>query len=212
MNRARMAELLHPFLPDPDPALLDRLGIYLDLLLRWNAHMNLTAVRDPEQMVTRHFGESLFAARALLGDLAEPENLVSRRASIADIGSGAGFPGIPMKLYAEPAQITLIESQNKKTTFLREVIRALELKDAEVYAGRADQWGRMADVVTLRAVERFDQVLPTAVSMVGERGSLGLLIGAGQVETARTFEALRWTDPVPIPKSSGRVLLVGAKA
>ena len=70
MDPARMAELLRPYVAEaPSPALLEQLQRYLDLLLRWNARINLTAVRDPEQIVTRHFGESLFAARVLLDDL-----------------------------------------------------------------------------------------------------------------------------------------------
>ena len=123
MDTARMAELLAPFVGEEmlTPGLLEQLQIYLDLLLRWNARVNLTAVRDPETIVTRHFGESLFAARILLRGGSEGVTL-------ADVGSGAGFPGIPMKLFAPALQLTLIESHNKKAAFLREV--------------RADPWGR----------------------------------------------------------------------
>src|SRR3974390_1977123 len=106
---ARIAELLRPFLGDAPlpPELTAQLHTYLELLLRWNARMNLTAVRDPEQIVIRHFGESLFA-------------------------------GLPIKLLLPEIRLTLIESQNKKATFLREVIRTLGLHDAEVYCGRAE--------------------------------------------------------------------------
>src|SRR5271169_1976797 len=115
METARMAELLAPFtrgqtLP---PLLLEALQRYLDLLLRWNARVNLTAVRDAETIVTRHFGESLFAARALLGGGG------AAASTLADVGSGAGFPGIPMKLFAPEIDVTLIESHKKKAVFLR---------------------------------------------------------------------------------------------
>ncbi len=122
---------------EPSPELVVQLQTYLDLLLRWNARINLTAIRDPEQIVTRHFGESLFAARVLrsAGALA-PER------PLADIGSGAGFPGIPIKLFAPELHVTLIESQNKKATFLREVIRTLGLSHIVVHCGRAENWGR----------------------------------------------------------------------
>src|ERR1700690_2363985 len=158
MDTARIAELLQPFAGPGtvSPALLEALQRYLELLLRWNARINLTAVRDPEQIVTRHFGESLFAARVLF-DTSSPVPV-----TLADVGSGAGFPGIPIKLYAPEIGLTLIESHNKKAVFLREVVRTLALDSVEVFCGRAEQCGKTAEVVTLRAVERFEQTLPVA--------------------------------------------------
>src|SRR5207302_9354545 len=122
MDSARIAELLGPYLEKTDggrevlsPQQLQQLSEYLDLLLRWNAKTNLTSVREPEEIVTRHFGESLFLARH-----------VSAKAHTAiDVGSGAGFPGVPLKIYSPRLQVTLVESQNKKATFLNEVIRKL---------------------------------------------------------------------------------------
>jgi 16S rRNA (guanine527-N7)-methyltransferase len=202
----RIAELLAPFVSTTDSALLAQLQSYLALLERWNAHMNLTAVRDPEQMVTRHFGESLFAARALFGDNAPPEVV-----TLADVGSGAGFPGIPIKLFAPSTVVTLIESQNKKATFLREAIRTLELSNAEVFQGRAEQWGRTANVVTLRAVEHFQQASRIAGSLVAPSGRICLLIGQTQIVPAQSSpdHAWHWSQPLPVPQSDGRVLLIG---
>src|SRR6185369_6106838 len=153
----------------------DQLSAYLDLLLRWNAKTNLTAIRDPEQIVTRHFGESLFAAKVLFGDRPPgPET------TLADLGSGAGFPGIPIKLAFPDLLVTLIESQNKKATFLKEVIRALRIEGIDVYNGRAEQWGKQADVVTLRAVERFESAMSTATYLLSPNGELCLLISVSQ--------------------------------
>ena len=201
-----MAELLAPFVGEEmlTPGLLEQLQIYLDLLLRWNARVNLTAVRDPETIVTRHFGESLFAARILFRGGSEGVTL-------ADVGSGAGFPGIPMKLFAPALQLTLIESHNKKAAFLREVLRTLGVKDAQVFAGRAEQWPQIADVVTLRAVERFERSLPVAAKLVAKDGGLGLLVGTKQIRVAQEVLAgdWKWEDPVTIPRSQARVLLVG---
>lgn len=136
MESSRIARLLQPFAgAELAPDLLGKLDVYLELLMLWNARVNLTAIRDPEQIVTRHFGESLFAARQLFDPAAPP-------LALADVGSGAGFPGVPMKLWSPHLRLTLIESQNKKATFLREVIRALELPEAEVFCGRAEQWGK----------------------------------------------------------------------
>ncbi len=157
------------------PGIYDHLGAYLQILLRWNAKTNLTAIRDPEQIVTRHFGESLFAAGVLFGT----ESL-KPGTTLADLGSGAGFPGIPIKLAFPQLHVTLIESQNKKATFLKEVIRALRLEGIDVYNGRAEQWGKQADVVTLRAVERFDSALPIAAQLLSPNGELCLLIGGAQ--------------------------------
>src|SRR3954468_7640963 len=122
MHAHRISELLAPFLGKPLPDVqLAQFAAYLEILLRWNARMNLTAIRDPEQMITRHFGESLFAAQRLYPHSPEPG------ARLLDIGSGAGFPGIPIKISAPEVDVTLIESQNKKATFLKEVIRTLDL-------------------------------------------------------------------------------------
>jgi 16S rRNA (guanine527-N7)-methyltransferase len=177
MDSDRIATLLEPFLGgEPVSAtLLAQLQAYLDLLLRWNARINLTAIRDPEQIVTRHFGESLFAARVLRDDGAFAPGAP---VTLADVGSGAGFPGIPIKLFAPAIHLTLIESQNKKATFLKEAIRTLELENAEVYPGRAEHWGKTAQIVTMRAVERFDSVIPVAISLLTKGGRLCLLVNS----------------------------------
>ena len=201
MEAARIAELLQPFCAEVQPALVEQLRSYLDLLLRWNARMNLTAVRDAESIVTRHFGESLFAARKLM----------EGATTLADVGSGAGFPGVPMKLFAPRVEVTLIESQNKKATFLREVVRTLELDGIEVFCGRAEQWGKTAEVVTLRAVEQFARALPVAAKLVTPGGRLGLLIGAAQADEVCLLEGWRWLEPLAIPRSEQRVVMVGRK-
>src|SRR5271165_7617785 len=178
MDADRIAALLEPYLGGApvSPKLAMQLQAYLDLLLRWNVHINLTGVRDAGQIVTRHFGESLFAAHVLreAGAFASTAGLAP---TLADVGSGAGFPGIPIKLFAPELDVTLIESHNKKAAFLREVIRALELDHAEVFCGRAEQWGKTADLVTLRAVEQFKRALPIAADLVTPSGRLCLLVG-----------------------------------
>ncbi len=208
MDPARITELLRPFTGDAELSanMLEQFRLYLDLLLRWNARVNLTAVRDPEQIVTRHFGESLFAARMLDPQAAGPITL-------ADVGSGAGFPGIPIKLWALHLELTLIESQNKKATFLREALRALKLDRAQVFCGRAEQWGQTADLVTLRAVEHFERALPVAEALVRPGGKLCLLIGSSQMNSAQELSGEQWTwhDPLPVPLSTGRVVVIGER-
>ena len=201
---------------------LQLISIYIDLLLRWNSRINLTAVRDPSEIVTRHFGESFFAARYLFPrstrmsgttsaiQRSSGAEVVSAPAHVVDLGSGAGFPGLPIKIWAPDVHLTLLESNFKKATFLREVVRALGLTAVDVAAVRGEDFSAQADVVTLRAVECFETILPTATRLVAVNGRLGALIGQGQVERAKELvPQMRWGKPVPIPLSSNRVLMVG---
>jgi 16S rRNA (guanine527-N7)-methyltransferase len=201
--------LLVPFL-NGDALSADQLRIlsaYLELLLKWNAKINLTAVRDPQEMVRRHFGESLFAARQLFPTL---KSSSSTQQSLIDVGSGAGLPGLPIKIWNGGLKVVLLEAQQKKATFLREVVRSLQLPTTQVAEIRAEDTDIKADFVTLRAVERFEHVLPVAAALVQPEGTLALLIGTSQCESARSLVShLSWAEPLPIPLSSARVLLVG---
>src|SRR6201989_3431861 len=123
LSEAKIANLLAPFLPSPPPEILPKLSAYLDLLLKWNARTNLTAIRDPEEIVRRHFGESLFAASHL--PFETTDGSPPPPATLVDLGSGAGFPGLPIALLRTGVQVTLAESQNKKAVFLREAVRTL---------------------------------------------------------------------------------------
>jgi 16S rRNA (guanine527-N7)-methyltransferase len=204
-TRGRIAELLAPFLegaPLSDRH-LEAVGTYLDLLLKWNSKINLTAIRDPEEIITRHFGESLFAARNLFPRSADSQSAI-------DLGSGAGFPGLPLKIWNEALDLTLVESNQRKAVFLREVARALALSGVRVQAERAEELSASADLVIFRAVERFEQILPTAQRLMKPQGRLALLIGDSQAQSARdTLTDLRWSPPLHIPLSRNRSLLVG---
>lgn len=195
-----LPSLLAPFLEAPLSATqLAQLQAYLDLLLQWNARINLTAVRDTNSIVSRHFGESLFAARHLLP-----------AAHLVDVGSGAGFPAVPLKIYDPRLRLTLIEAQNKKATFLRELIRTLDLQDVNVFSDRAENFSSAADLVTMRAVEKFERSLPAAARLVAPVGRLALLVGAAQVDAARRLvPSFHWQAPLAVPQSEQRVLLVG---
>jgi 16S rRNA (guanine527-N7)-methyltransferase len=232
MHTARIAELLQPFLTDPchseqgrrrgeesvSALLLNHISTYIDLLLHWNTRTNLTAIRNEEEIVTRHFGESLFVARHLfpLYPMSSSVSPVVKAFDVADLGSGAGFPGIPIKLWAPEISMTLIESNHKKSTFLREIVRALKLTDVDVVNDRAETIAETIndafDLVTLRAVERFSHILPTAARLTEPGGSLALLIGSAQLENAReALPAFSWDDPIPIPLSNSRVLALGCR-
>jgi 16S rRNA (guanine527-N7)-methyltransferase len=166
-------ELLSPYLASSNltEELLGQLSAYLDLLLRWNARVNLTAIRRPEEIVRRHFGESLFTGAHLAARLEDGAELL-------DYGSGAGFPGLPIQLLLPGVRVTLAESQAKKVAFLREMIRVLDLK-AEVWPRRVEDLppSRRFDAVTLRAVEQMALSVDSATGLLRENGWLAALVG-----------------------------------
>lgn len=210
MDPARIAALLAPFVNGSEALTsvdLSRISTYIDILLRWNSKMNLTAVRDPDKIIPRHFGESFFAARHLFPSQ-DPAPL-----AVADVGSGAGFPGVPLKLWAPHIRLTLIESNHKKATFLREIARALTLTDIDIPTCRAESLPAGSfDLVTLRAVERFDVILPVAAALVRPNGRLALLIGSAQVPQANsTLVNYEFQPPIAIPSSHSRVLLIARR-
>jgi 16S rRNA (guanine527-N7)-methyltransferase len=217
--------------PRTNGQLYQDISTYIDILQHWNARINLTAIRNEEEIVTRHFGESLFAATHLFPRVypVDPVPCVVKdvgaevdvpgaqspkpEARLADLGSGAGFPGIPIKLWAPNISVTLIESNHKKATFLKEVVRALTLTDINIQNARAETLPPATfDVVTLRAVERPSEILPVAAALLARNGRLALLISSSQLEkTTQTLPNLSWAPPIPIPQSQSRVLLIGTQ-
>ncbi len=191
LTPAQVSELLQPYLP-VSTDLAAQLVLYLELLLKWNARTNLTSIKDPEKIVTRHFGESLFLAQHL-----------GPCATLLDFGSGAGFPGLPIQLLRPELHVTLAESQNKKSAFLHEAIRALNVR-AEVHAARVEDLplGRIFDVVTLRAVDKMESTLAAAVPRVARR--LALFI-TGYPTLPHGFLT---ADTIDIPNSINRRLLL----
>jgi len=229
MDTARIAALLQPFLSQSlAPMRLEQISTYINLLLRWNARINLTAIRNEEEIVTRHFGESFFLARHVVPRSVDrqgtdtPAQLKASAAvpqaltRILDIGSGAGFPALPIKIWAPEIQLTMIESNHKKAAFLREVARALTLTNVDVIADRAEALAAREDVpraniVTLRAVENFARTLTQAEALLMPKGCLALLIGISQAPLLKSASNVQWKSPIPIPQSNGRVLSLGIK-
>jgi 16S rRNA (guanine527-N7)-methyltransferase len=203
LDTANIARLLQPFI-ELDEMRLAAISKYIDLLLKWNARINLTAIRGPEEIVQRHFGESLFAAKHILAE--KPAK------TAIDLGSGAGFPGVPFALLAPEVEVTLIESNQKKSTFLKELVHLLGLRNVKVFSGRAESYPQSADVVMLRAVEKFGQALPLAFRLVSLGGRFALMIGASQVDRAESLLwEVHWREPLAIPTGHSRVLVIGTK-
>ena len=192
LSEAKIATLLTPYLPSPPPDILAKLSVYLDLLLKWNARTNLTAIRDPEEIIRRHFGESLFAGL----------HLAPEANTVLDFGSGAGFPGLPIAILRPEIAVTLAESQNKKSTFLREVVRTLGLK-VEIWAARVETMpeSRLFHTVTLRAVDN----MAAALSAAAPRAGNDLLLLAGAPPTPPP--GFTFQEPIPIPSTQASVLL-----
>ncbi len=165
LSATEIGELLRPLLQTaPAAELCESLAAYLELLVRWNARMNLTAVREPRAMVRRHFGGSLALAEHL-----PPSG------TMLDFGSGAGLPGIPVQIFRPGLRVVLAEAQAKKAAFLREAVRRLGL-GAEVWSGRVEALppDRVFDVVTMRAVDDTGAMLPVAWERVAAGGVLAL--------------------------------------
>lgn len=189
-------ELLSPYLASPSltDELIGQLSTYLDLLVRWNTRVSLTAIRRPEEMVERHFGESLFTGAHLSGRL-------KSGATLLDYGSGAGFPGLPIQLLLPSVRVTLAESQARKVAFLREVIRVLGL-EVEVWPRRVEELpaSQRFDAVTLRAVDRMTISLNEAAGILQAEGWLAALVGSN-VDGAKA-------DEYAVPGSDRRRLLL----
>jgi len=198
---------LNLLLEETGQAPLDASGVgkfedYLSLILRWSARVNLTAVRDEEGILSRHFLESIACARAL------PEGI----RSLLDYGSGAGFPGLPIAVCRPEIAVTLAESQGKKAAFLREAVRTLGVA-ARVHGGRAESLSESFDCITMRAVDRMPEAVVSAAQHVGPSGWLALMTTSGDLaelqEAAGT--GFTWRGPMPLPGSESRLLVLGRR-
>jgi 16S rRNA (guanine527-N7)-methyltransferase len=199
-----IAGLLQPYVADAPsgtewPRIHAQLAIYLELILKWNAKTNLTAIRTPEEIVRRHFGESLFAGLHL-----------DAPATLLDLGSGAGFPGIPIQILHPKIAVTLAESQGKKAAFLREAVRTLSLT-TEVWAARVESMppARRFDAVTLRAVDDMDAAVGEAA--VRASGQILILTTSRQPTNPALSTHFRLAKPVVLPESTESVLVIASR-
>jgi 16S rRNA (guanine527-N7)-methyltransferase len=185
-----------------DVVLAGRFEEYLSLLLRWNARVNLTAIRDEEGILRRHFVESIACARALTGGIA----------TLLDFGSGAGFPGIPIALCRPEIAVTLAESQGKKAAFLREAVRVLGVA-ATVHSGRAEELHKAFDCITMRAVDKRGVAVESAAQLVRPGGLLALMTTSKEREALKAAAGAEfaWRELVPLPGGEDRLLALGER-
>ena len=167
---------------------------YIKTLLAWNEKLNLTAIRDPLEVLYRHFCESMYAAPAV-----PVEN-----GRLADVGSGGGFPGLPLKILRPELRVFLVESNLKKATFLAEIIRELELTDTQVLVRRFEELGEEIaplDFLCARALGEFPSFLEWAGSQQIAAKQVILWIGARDLPELQKIRTWDWREPIPVPNS-----------
>lgn len=189
------------------PPALKQLACYLDLLLRWNRRVNLTGYREPRQMVRRLFGESLYLAQ-----------VVELRGWLVDVGSGAGFPGLALKLATPGLRVTLVESRSRKGAFLKEVVRRCGFSNVDVVVDRFESWAlRLAaaeklSLVTTRAVRVETALLDLLRAVLSEEGKAIFLttkVRAGEIR--KLGWGWNWSSEFRVPQATNSVVLVGSK-
>lgn len=193
-----------------DDEAIHRFARYLDLLATWAGRGGLTAVTDPQAVQLRHFGESLALLNALRGAGLLPAGATLR---VADLGTGAGFPGVPLRI-AEPAlRLTLIEANGRRCEFLRELLAALELPDVVVVQARAEEAGRdpalreQFDLVVARALAALPVLIEYALPLLRDGGLLASPKGSRAAEELDVSRAALTslggrsepTLPLPLP-------------
>ena len=177
---------------------------YINLLLAWNDKVNLTAIRDPLEILYRHFCESMLAGICIPVE----------RGRLADVGTGAGFPGLPLKILRPGLQLFLIESNIKKATFLAEVIRTLGLKDAQVLVRRYEELGEEIaplDFACARALGEYPAFLDWAHREYLAAKEVVLWIGSQDLPEILKIQTWEWREPIRVPNSLRRLLVVGAR-
>ena len=188
----------------PSAALAAQIRTYTELLLRWNQKISLTSITRPEEILQRQFGEPMFAAQAV----------PMVRGRLVDVGSGAGFPGLALKLISPELEVTLIEANLKKAAFLGEVVRTLGLKVVKVLVQRIEELKGMAgvaDFVSCRAVRPDKRLMAWAKNALVSGGSIVLWVNTREAETLQKQSGWKRRKPIPIPLSSNRVLSIGKK-
>lgn len=199
----RITQLLEPYGFAPTQTMISGIRKYTSLLLRWNERVSLTTVTDTVEIIKFHFGESLFALPSvpILGG------------RLTDVGSGAGFPGLPLAMANPALHVTLIESDTKKAIFLSEAVRELALPNVNVFRGRMDDLpiGTGFEFITARALGQHNDLLKWSSERLSDRGKVVLWLGEPDALSLSNDAAWHWDPPIHIPGSKRRFLLAGTR-
>jgi 16S rRNA (guanine527-N7)-methyltransferase len=198
---AEVEDALAPYGFRPDPAYCERVRTYIGLLLRWNQKISLTAVTQPLEILRFHFGESLMGIGVA--------GIESGR--LADVGSGAGLPGLPIAMAKPRLQALLIEASGKKAVFLEELRRELGLKNVSVHKGRAESVpeGERFEFVAARAVGRHAKLLDWASGRLAASGKVILWFNSEGLAEAKRATDWNWREPTKIPGTRDRLVAIG---
>jgi 16S rRNA (guanine527-N7)-methyltransferase len=202
LSDSEIRDALAPFGVRSGQVPLDQIRAYISLLLLWNRTVPLTSVVEPVEIVKRHFGESMFAVSAL--------GVVDGR--LADVGSGAGFPGIPLRMISPGLDVTLIEANAKKYAFLSEVMRTLGLDRLSIHRGRMEDFAPVKPfkIIAARAVGNYNGLLSWAGENLIPSGRVVLWLGENDSEMICAKRGWKWRTPLRIPLSRHRYLLGGS--
>jgi 16S rRNA (guanine527-N7)-methyltransferase len=206
MTASRIRDLLRPFELDLTRHQAEQLLAYLELLMKWNRKVNLTSVRSEEECVTRHFGESLYLAR-----------WVDLSGRLLDVGSGAGFPGLALKIVFPEMRATLLEPVAKKRAFLKEVARVCGIAGVEVRGDRLEELSGVGvdggfDCGTARAVGDPEVMTEGLAKVLKPGGTAYLWITRGQGERLEGEKfGLMGREPIRVPLSRERIIWSGVR-
>jgi 16S rRNA (guanine527-N7)-methyltransferase len=197
-------EALRPYGVATTSALRTSIRAYIELLLRWNQKIALTTITDPAEILRLHFGESMFAVN----------EVPIRHGRLADVGTGAGFPALPISMLVPELECVLIESNQKKATFLAEVGRTLKLDRVQIFRGRMEHYSN--------SIEKFDYSISRALGMhqaflewsskhLKHDGIVIYWIGDEDGAKIVKDDSWSWRALARIPGSESRSLLIGSK-
>ncbi len=173
-NRQILRDGLQRFGVKADDKILDELSIYREILVEWNQKMNLTGIEDEKEVFIKHFLDSVSAIS---------KGYIKEDSSIIDVGTGAGFPGLPLKICFKDIELTLLDSLNKRINFLQEVSTSIGLENVEFIHGRAEDFGKSEeyrekyDIATARAVAGLPILMEFCVPFVKVGGYFVCLKG-----------------------------------
>ena len=202
LSRDEIAAALAPFGVTLAGAQLAAIERYVELLLAWNQSINLTALEDPLEIVARHFGESLFAASVI----------PMQTGRLADVGSGAGFPGMALKIAFSDLDVVLIEPNRNKCAFLAEVKGALGLVGVDIVRDRYEKWQvplHSFDFICSRALGNYRNFLRWGQNVLKPKGQVVLWLGTDDSTIIGNTPGWNWSLPTPMPESRRRVILSG---